>query len=359
MGYLTNAVSTGHRKCIVVCCSWEVSTHTGDSVRGKGSQETMVNDLLPNLIIAGASRSGSTSLFSYLSLHPDICPSGIKETCYFVPLRYGRELPPVDQYLQHFTQCGHRKYKYIMEGSAGYIYGGKNIAQAIRALLGNVRVIFILRDPIKRALSNYKFFKSRMALDRGISFAEYVSICEMMPPDASLKREDDVYWGIQGGLYISFLSAWFDTFGGSARVVFFEHLKDDPRQLLRDLCEWLGIDHAVFDTADLGTENQGIDYRNKLLQQVAVLINDRGESYWRAHPHLKQLARRIYYAINGRNFDDQIADGTMAYLQSAFKPYNRQLAIELLERGYTDLPGWLAKELEDRSVHSLVEARSS
>ncbi len=44
---------------------------------------------VPNLVIVGVVKSGTTSLFNYLSQHPDICPSDVKETRYFDPLRFG------------------------------------------------------------------------------------------------------------------------------------------------------------------------------------------------------------------------------------------------------------------------------
>ena len=49
----------------------------------------MTEPRLPNLVIAGVPKAGTTSLFNYLAQHPDICPSDVKETRYFEPLRYG------------------------------------------------------------------------------------------------------------------------------------------------------------------------------------------------------------------------------------------------------------------------------
>src|SRR4051794_41003093 len=60
---------------------------------------------LPNLIIAGVSKGGTTSLFRYLAQHPDICPSPIKELRYFEPLRYGEPLTPIESCARHFEHC--------------------------------------------------------------------------------------------------------------------------------------------------------------------------------------------------------------------------------------------------------------
>ena len=43
-----------------------------------------------NLIVAGVSKCGSTSLFSYLAAHPDVCGSNVKETQFFMPLKFDK-----------------------------------------------------------------------------------------------------------------------------------------------------------------------------------------------------------------------------------------------------------------------------
>ncbi len=61
---------------------------------------------LPNLIIAGVGKAGTTSLFWYLSQHPGICASDVKEIQYFTPLSEGDGvLPPLSEYARHFAAC--------------------------------------------------------------------------------------------------------------------------------------------------------------------------------------------------------------------------------------------------------------
>ncbi|MBV9291486.1 MAG: sulfotransferase, partial [Frankiales bacterium] len=53
---------------------------------------------LPNVIIAGISRSGTTTVFDVLATHPDICVSSTKETRFFQSVRYGEPLGLLDSY---------------------------------------------------------------------------------------------------------------------------------------------------------------------------------------------------------------------------------------------------------------------
>lgn len=304
---------------------------------------------LPNLIIAGVSRAGTTSLFTYLSCHPDICGSSRKETNYFSPLRFGKDLPPIDQYLQYFGHCSVQKY--IMEASPAYIYGGSAIAQAIQNQLGDVKIIFSLRDPVRRSFSFYRYRKSRMEIDQRISFDDYIRICESLQPDDKRNPEFTKYWGIEGGFYIDYLAQWFDVFGESVRIVFLERLKDDPFSVLRELCEWLRIDHTVFDDSlQLSIHNISVSYKNPTLQRVAVRVNKQGEMFWRSHPRIKRILRSMYYAINERPAEETMSDDAVAYLESLFSLHNIRLATQLSKRGYTNLPYWMVLDDEEKTA---------
>ncbi len=299
------------------------------------------NLLLPNLIIAGVNKGGTTSLFSYLSMHPQICPAIKKETCYFLPLRYGEKLPPLEEYSQYFRQCNNQKY--VMESTPGYFYGGQSIAQAINDNLGNVKILIILREPLSRLFSFYKFKKSMVELNQNINFDEYIKQCENISSTEIIKRKNNKYWGIQGGFYVDYLENWFEIFddNNSIKVVFFELLKSNSVQLLQEICQWLNIDDNLYNSASLEIENKTVNYNHKFFHQAALALNFTGEKLFRANPQIKKALRKVYYAINGKPHEEVMSDKTIAYLKSIYVPYNQRLATELAARGYTNLPDWL------------------
>jgi hypothetical protein len=304
--------------------------------------------VLPNLIIAGVTKAATTSLFTYLSAHPDICASRIKETQYFLPLYFGQDLPPLADYAQHFTHC--RGSRYRMEATVGYIYGGAPIAAAIRLHLPEPRIIMVLREPVSRLFSFYKFEKNSLLLGEDLSLEEYVRACESIPHEARWRRENHVYTGIEGGLYARYLEAWFDVFEDSElKILFFETMVSEMRTQLGEICAWLGLEYNVYlQNLTVSRENKSVGYKNRTLQDLALKLNWRGEAFWRAHPRLKRVLRRAYYAVNGTQHEEQISEETRAYLESIFKPFNQRLAAQLVHRGYTDLPEWLARETVPR-----------
>ena len=87
-------------------------------------------------IIAGVNKAGTTSLFVSLSTHPDVAPSSIKETRYFLPARYGEPLPPTAQWDAYFADAGDRPVH--LEATPSYFYGGAAVAQAMRERLAPV-----------------------------------------------------------------------------------------------------------------------------------------------------------------------------------------------------------------------------
>src|SRR5262245_42062490 len=62
----------------------------------------MVEPIGRDVVIAGVNKAGTTSLFVSLSEHPDIAPSAVKETRFFLPARYGRPLESAADYDELF-----------------------------------------------------------------------------------------------------------------------------------------------------------------------------------------------------------------------------------------------------------------
>lgn len=302
---------------------------------------------LPNLVIAGVVKAGTTSLYSYLSLHPEICCSTVKETCYFSYYRYGQWDPwfndhddPFKQYQNYFVHCENQKY--VMEASPGYFEGKKTVAQTIKNTLGEqVKIIIILREPVSRLISFFKYKKSRLELDKKLSLAEYLEQCNALSPEEKIKKENDTYWGIEGGLYSNYLEDWLRIFGKSVYITFFDELQNNPKLLLAQLCNWLEINSTVFESQELSIENKSLNYKNKYLQELALLINHKAEKFWRANPSIKKGLRNIYYNLNNMPYEEEISKLTLNYLQSFYQPYNQKLATQLLAANITNLPQWL------------------
>ena len=123
----------------------------------------------PDFLIVGAQRGGTTSLYHYLSAHPQISASVIKEIHYF-DLYYGCG---ENWYKAHFAPPWWLNVRGALTGEATpyYLYTPAAAAR-VAALIPDVRLVVLLREPVRRAYSQY-----HMAVQQGTetySFSEAV-----------------------------------------------------------------------------------------------------------------------------------------------------------------------------------------
>jgi hypothetical protein len=296
---------------------------------------------LPTVVIAGVGKAGTTSLFWYLSQHPDVCASDVKETRYFTALSEGGgELPPLEEYAAHFDRCAGERHR--LEASPQYFHGGTPVATAMRDTLPDTKVIVLLRDPVDRLWSTFRFMRTRLAdLPPDMTFESYVEACtavrDRREPYTARNR---LFWTIQGGFYDEYLDPWLDTFGDRFRIVFFEHMTADPPSTVRELSGWLGIDPEAAGSITYSVENKTVPVRSAALQRLALTVNREG--LLGGHRRLKDPLRRAYYALNRKPEPERMAPETRRALDELFAPGNEALAQRLAGLGHRDLPGWLS-----------------
>lgn len=301
---------------------------------------------LANLLLAGVGRAGTTSLFWYLSQHPEVCASSSKEPRYFLPLSEGDEessgvLPPLDAYEALFEQCSTERYR--MEATPGYFHGGPRLIRGIQTTLVKPRVVILLRDPVARIWSIYRYAKSHLLLAPDVSFERYIETCRKVDRERQLRPiHGQAYWSIRASHYFDYIVPWLESFGKDLRVLFFEDLASSPRDVVEGLCEWLGIDPGPVRSLELSVENKSIRYRSRSLQKLALAFNRRG--FFGRHHGLKERIRNIYFRVNDRGGKESMPHQVRAELELMFASPNRRLADTLLARGYTGLPPWLSKE---------------
>jgi hypothetical protein len=299
----------------------------------------MTGSRLPNLVIAGVGKAGTTSLFWYLSQHPDVCPSSVKEPRYFrLPDGDDARLPPIEGYEQLFAHCGSQRY--VMEASPQYFKGGPRTIGLIREVLARPRIILMFRDPVDRMWSEYRFKKARMVLPGSTTFDAYVDACERVR-DAGEPRnpQNDSYYTLAGGPYIEHVVPWLDAFGPDIRIGFFEHMAADPVSFVAATCTWLDIDADVVHSFNYSVENQSVQYRHRALQRLAMRLNS--ERLLRNRRRLKGPLRRLYYSVNRDRGSERMSLESRGRLDGIFGPSNARLAEELRRRGYEGLPPWL------------------
>ena len=192
-------------------------------------------------------KAATTSLYTYLKQHPDVFMTSIKEPMFFNSLNtendfvlQGRETKKItsfDEYYSLFERVENETA--IGEASPAYIYN-KNCATLIKEHLPAVKIIAILRQPVKRAYSNYLHAK-RADREPINSFIDAINSEE----ERIEKNWSPLYHYKEKGFYFRQLSRYFKEFKKEQiKVILFEDIIDDPQKITKEVFEFLGVDSS-------------------------------------------------------------------------------------------------------------------
>jgi Sulfotransferase domain len=298
-------------------------------------------------IIAGVNKAGTTSLFVSLSTHPDVAPSSIKETRYFLPPRYGRALAPASVWDGYFAHAGDRPVH--LEATPSYFYGANAVATAMRDRLVNPHVLLVLREPVSRAISFFTYQKVRLRFPAEYPIDAYLAAADRLGPDDFRDPDNERYMAVRGGCYADFLPAWLDTFGTErVHVLDFQRLVSDQAGTLRTAAAALGLDLGRFPADAQSSENRTTGFRSRAFQRIALGGNDKLERVLRRHPDTKRKLRAFYYRLNGQATEESIPEAVRADLAARYVEPNERLARQLDDAGITK-PAFLTTTAHDQT----------
>jgi hypothetical protein len=254
---------------------------------------------LPNFFVAGAGKAGTTSLHRYLAQHPDIFMSAIKEPSFFADEVRPGNLDPVfarraakvfengagaripwivsdwQDYLALFRDAAGRTA--IGESTPTYLWS-ESAAANIHARIPGAKIVLILRDPAERAFSQYLHQVSEGLTD--LSFREHIEAALRAPRG----RLGALHPFLEVGLYCEQVKRYLALFPReSIRIYWYEQDWRDPRRLLRDLFQFLGVDPSF--EADL-TERAHVRRAPRFgaLHRVLKRTQHRWSGVWSALP---------------------------------------------------------------------------
>lgn len=207
---------------------------------------------LPDFLLIGAARSGTTSLNNYLGQHPEIfiCPK--KESSFFALEGHPRNFagPPADisWFNPHIVTAisdyqslfnGITSEKVSGEASVLYLYS-PIAARNIYRYLPNAKLLAILRNPAERAYSNFMFQVSR-GHETILDFQEAL----YEEPHRIAANWRHMWHYKQLGFYYQQVRPYFELFGrDQIRVYLYEDYIHDPLLVLKDIFSFLQVDET-------------------------------------------------------------------------------------------------------------------
>ena len=272
--------------------------------------------------ICGAPKAGTTALHQYLDTHPEICMSTPKETDFF----------------QHNYQRGWDWFESCFDPGPGVKVCGEaspgnmihpQAAERIFHHRPSARLIFILRNPIERAYSQYYYGIMRGTGDSQQSFSDLI-------------RDKDDAWAqrvLELGMYHQQLIRYTEHFHRSQMFIgLYEDFREDNRTFVRQIIDFLGVDASV------------------------MLKNTQRENTTR-YPHHTTILRTAYAVWNPikRLLPDPVIDalfGVRSRVRDAFfksgsqakppmDPADRAYLRALYSEPNARLAEWLGRDLSD------------
>ncbi|MCU0568769.1 MAG: sulfotransferase domain-containing protein [Oculatellaceae cyanobacterium Prado106] len=262
--------------------------------------------LLPEFLIIGVQKGGTTSLYRYLEQHPCVASAFAKEVHFFDnhtrDYKYGKGL---SWYRSHFVYSSNKFYHHLVhqqhlmtgEGSPDYIFD-VHAPQRIAQALPQAKLIVLLRNPVDRAYSHY-LHNVRAPWDthrEPLSFEEAIAAeSTRLQGEREKLLQDERYFSyrymhysyLERGKYAEQLQTWFNLYPQEQCLVLgSENFFADPRSHFQQVLDFLGLpswdlpEYPSFNARtegaiaiDKGMRSQLVEYFKPHNQKLYELLN--------------------------------------------------------------------------------------
>jgi hypothetical protein len=262
-----------------------------------------------------------------------IAPTKVKELNFFLEGRRNKE-----DYMRNVV-CDGRDAEYSLEASPKYFLHTKEVACHVRDCLRDVKVVVLLRDPVKRAESIINHILIKRSPNKYASLAELLSL-QIQPVDGEFSDDIDRNCLFEND-YLSNIKILDEYFNAKNVGVFFYENIGSP-EFMSDLASFIGVPNFEFDML---LENKTRQVRFPVLHKLAKEINDSFEVFFNRFPKVRSLVRSIYYLFNEkpRSVDSVFTAEQASFVWKCFSDKNEGLVgyLDARESVYGVYPKWL------------------
>ena len=254
--------------------------------------------LLPDFLIIGTQRGGTTSLYNYLIERPGVGPAMVKELHYFDKkfnkglLWYRAHFPStIQKYSYQFT---HKQAFVTGEASAYYLFH-PHAPKRVSKVLPHVKLIVMLRNPVDRAYSQYHFEvdlgRETLPFEDAIDHEEE-RICrekeKMLADEGYISFDYSRYSYLARGIYVDQLQTWMSLFPKEQFLILkSEDFYGDPVTALEHTSKFLNL-------AELETHEKKKRYK---------LHNYNTTPYPKMNPNTRKRLVEYFEPHNARLYD--------------------------------------------------------
>lgn len=285
-------------------------------------------------MIGGARKSGTTALWAFMAEHPQVWMSRLKEPHFLtrdanhpapgVTIIGARKARTHERGLEWYETLFEEGVDCAARGEASTSYlVAPDTPELIEQLLPGLKVVFVLRNPVDRAYSDYWH-----QVKRG----------HQVPPFSAVMDDDPALRHLlYTGRYAQHVERFRAVLGDERlHLVLFDDLRADPAEAYRGVCRFIGVDDG-FQPDFTVEHNPHEEPMNEMLQRVIA-----GTTYrrWRFIPRfVRRPARRLREFLRTRNLRRATYPPMDPDLAGRLREYFED-DIAYVERLTRPLPGW-------------------
>jgi hypothetical protein len=237
----------------------------------------MTNKKLPDFVIIGAQRCGTTSLYNSVTRHPSILPATRKEIHYF-DLNFKKG---IEWYQSQFPD--QKEGTITGEASPYYIFHPL-VPKRMHDLLQDIKIIILLRNPISRVISHYLHEKITLMTET-LPFPEAIRNEEsrLSGEESRILQEKDYYSFahqhysyLARGRYAEQIDRWVELFDRKQiMIVKSEEMFSNPNKVVGQILQFLGLSNDIMNFDFPHLNNQQLSYvgnRNVVLDVITLQL---------------------------------------------------------------------------------------
>jgi hypothetical protein len=231
--------------------------------------------IIPNFLIVGAAKAGTTSLYEYLRQHPEIFMPEWKELSFFIGDPFGplHMVKKARYYFKVFADA--HRYKAVGEASTSYLFD-EAAPNIIQKKLGLIKIIIILRDPVAMSYSLYNH-QVRKEGETCATFESALVAEEKRRQSLKFKKNcygwHANYYYYHRGLYCEQVKRYIDTFGEDrVKIILFDELAEASVRVVQEVYRFLGIDDAFIPDIKVHNPAGGIISIPKFWEDTGLFL---------------------------------------------------------------------------------------
>ena len=254
---------------------------------------------LPDFLVIGVEKAGTTWLYENLRKHPNVFVTHIKELNYFDRDFDTKRLKFYSDYFKN----GLNKMK--GEATPGYAYLSDHRIRFIRAIMPDMRLILMIRNPIEQ---QWSIAFQQLVRKHGFKIKD---VPESMFFDFLKSKKNRPYW--KGG-YSGILDRWLSHFPGEQLFIgFFEDISKQPKALLSDVFTHIGV-------------SCDIDWN--LLPYNEIIVPPAGPKYRNYNPYRGAIDPQHQFSVSSmdKKYHDFLKDLNIADIAEMQKRFKKRVA---------------------------------